>query len=205
MSTKNGPKGKGTENKGKAKAAPKAKRVATAAAPEAVVEDVAGEDAAGDATGTEATEGAHEEAPASGDTPFDADAPVEGAGICEPAPKRKRDMTIDDLRAEYVRVIGRETASTERRYLLWKLAEAAKGRIPVGPVNRRAPREKADLQVLPLGMLRETTRLLDEAVKACGYKSRMAFIRQALVRTLRYAGSSTANAAADAIEAESAA
>ena len=112
MNTKHGPKAT-TKNTGKGKAAGKGKRVAKAApAPEAVVEDVADEAIVDDAPVTEA------EAPAVDEIPIDADVPVEeaGAATTEPTPKRKRDMSIDDLRAEYLRVIGRETGSTDRRY-----------------------------------------------------------------------------------------
>ena len=152
-------------------------------------------------------------------TPFDdpatdagtpEDAPVEdGGATTEPTPKAKRDMTIDDLRAEYLRVIGRETASTNRGYIMWKLAEARKGRIPVGPVSRRAARPKEAMQVLPLGMARDTVAKLDAAVKALGYKSRMAFIRDAMVAKLGFEGSQhgadpAIAEAADAIKAESA-
>ena len=195
MSTKHGPKGKGTESKGKAAA--KGTRVAkTATAPEAVVEDATGEAGADDAPAIEV------EASAVDDTPIDADAPVEDAAATEPASKRKRDMSIDDLRTEYARVIGRETGSTDRRYLLWKLSEASKGKIPVGPVQKRAPRDKANMQVLPLGLLRETTRLLDAAVKASGVKNRSAFIRAALIEKLRVIGGPDADAAADALAGE---
>jgi hypothetical protein len=102
MSTKHGPKTKGTESAG---SKGKGKRVATASpAPEAVV--------------TEATGEAVEV-----ETPFDdpvpevpaQDAPVEVAATA-PAPKRKRDLTIDDLRAEYARVTGQETTSSNRSY-----------------------------------------------------------------------------------------
>jgi len=132
------------------------------------------------------------------DAPADTPAPAE----TEPAPKRKRDMSIEDLRAEYLRVIGRETGSTDRRYLLWKLSEAAKGKITVGAIEKRAPRDKADKQDLPLGLLRETTRLLDIAVNASGVKNRSAFIRAALVEKLRAIGGADADAAADALATE---
>lgn len=128
----------------------------------------------------------------------DAPAPAEG----EPATKRKRDMTIEELRAEYARVIGRETGSTDRRYLLWKLSEAAKGKIPVGPIQKRPARDKAEMQVLPLGMERTVVAKLDTAWKALGFKSRMAFIRDAMVAYLRNEDGQEAKAAADAIEAE---
>ncbi len=196
MSTKHGPKGKGTESKGKA--ATKGTRVAKAApAPEAVVEETAGEAGADDAPATET------DAPAGDDTPIDADAQVEEAGATtEPTPKRKRDMSIEELQAEFRRVIGRDTNSADRRYLLWRLSAGGLRRSTVGPLEKRAPRDKADMQVLPLGLLRETTRLLDAAVKTAGVKNRSAFIRAALIEKLRAIGGADAEAAADALDAE---
>ena len=58
------------------------------------------------------------------------------------------------------------------------------------------------MQVLPLGMGSPVVGRLDEAVKALGYKSRMAFIRDALVSRLRQHDSDVTRRAADAIEAE---
>ncbi|MBM4397089.1 MAG: hypothetical protein FJ087_15540 [Deltaproteobacteria bacterium] len=196
MSTKHGPKGKGNGIQGKA--ATKGKRVAKAVpAPDAVVEETAGDAVADDAAGTEA------EAPAGDDTPIDADAPIEdAAATTEPTAKRKRDMTIEDLQAEFRRVIGRDTQSRDRRYLLWRLSAGGLRRSPAGPIQKRAPRDKADMQVLPLGLLRETTRLLDAAVKASGVKNRSAFIRTALIEKLRAIGDPDADAAADALDAE---
>lgn len=196
MSTKHGPKG----NKGKkihGKPAPKGKRVAMAAsASEAVVEEPAHE-APDLATPFDEPEPGTTEA-----------APPEDAGTTEdeaipataPATKRKRDMTIEDLRAEYARVIGRDTASTDRRYLLWKLSEAAKGKIRVGPIQKRALRDKAEMQVVPLGMERTVVAKLDAAWKALGFKSRSAFIRLALIDKLRAIGGPDADAAANVLE-----
>jgi len=103
----------------------------------------------------------------------------------------------------YQRVIGRETKSTDRRYLMRKLNAAAKERIKVEPVKRLTARDKSEMQVLPLSMARTVVVKLDEAVKELGYKSRMAlFIRDALVAYLRQDATDTAMAATDAIEAE---
>jgi hypothetical protein len=43
---------------------------------------------------------------------------TEAAGTTEPAatPKRKRDMTIDELRAEYEALYGHATESSDRSY-----------------------------------------------------------------------------------------
>jgi len=85
---------------------------------------------------------------------------------------------------------------------MWRLSAGGLRRNPAGPVQKRAPRDKTDIQVLPLGLLRETTRLLDAAVKAAGIKSRSAFIRAALIEKLRAIGGDHAIAAAAALEAE---
>ena len=47
-------------------------------------------------------------------------------------------MTIEELQAKYLEVVGRSTGSDDRRYLIWKIREAEKGRINVGPRKTRA-------------------------------------------------------------------
>lgn len=69
-------------------------------------------------------------------------------------------------------------------------------------IETRPPRDKAAIQVLPLGLLRETTSLLDAAVAASGAKSRSAFIRASLIEKLRALGTNEALTAADALAAE---
>ena len=195
MSTKHGPRNTGKQNQGKAVV--KGKRVAKAApATEAIVEETAGEPIADDVAATEV------EVPAGDETPVNADAPVEDAvATTEPTPKRKRDLTIEELQVAYEATYGHPTGSTDRPYLLWRLSPAGQRRsASKGP--RRAAREKADQQVLPLTLLRTTTTLLDAAVAASGAKSRSAFIRAALIEKLRAIGGSDAAAAADALAAE---
>ena len=75
-------------------------------------------------------------------------------------------------------------------------------RSPPGPIQKRSARDKADMQVLPLGLLRETTRLLNAAVKTAGVKSRSAFLRAAVIEKLRAIGGPDADAAAEALAAE---
>jgi hypothetical protein len=183
MSTKH--KTKSKESKGKVTS--KGKRAVKATpAPKVVAEEVESERIADDTTGTEV--------PAANETPEDT--------TTEEAPKSKRNKTIEELQAEYLRVIGHETDSTDRRYLMWKLNEAAKGKVKVGPVQRCPARNKADMQVIPISLLRETTRLLDAAIKAAGIKSRSAFIRAAMIEKLRMIGGTEAEAAANAIVIE---
>ena len=166
MSTKRAPKGKSTKNKGSARS----KR-----AP--VTEPIADE-----APGAEVL--VDEPAPA------DVEVPAEDAGGADDAPRPKRkDQTIEDLQAEYLVVTGHTTTSTNRRYLLWRLSEGGRRRSEAHKGVRREARPKEAMQVLPLGMARDTVARLDAAVKALGFKSRMAFIRDALVAKLAFEGS----------------
>jgi hypothetical protein len=63
---------------------------------------------------------------------------------------------------------------------VWKLRQAQKGRIRVGPIERRAPGEAADVKVLPLRMTAAEVEALDEAWRRLGFKSRTAMIRRAI-------------------------
>lgn len=106
----------------------------------------------------------------------------------EPEPaapaKAKREKapakTVDELRAEYIEVVGRQTDSTDAGYLKWKIREARKGNVKVGPIDRAAKGDPKDAMVLPLRMDRALVEQLDAHWKANGYTSRMAFIRNAL-------------------------
>ncbi len=49
-------------------------------------------------------------------------------------------MTIEEPQTKYLEVVGRATGSDDRRYLIWKIREAEKGRINVGPRKTRARR-----------------------------------------------------------------
>ena len=85
--------------------------------------------------------------------------------------------------------MGRETGSSDRRYLIWKIREARKGRIPVGPVRRRhADGEAPDMKVLPLRMEAEVVARLDEARERLGLKTRMDLFRRSLADYLTAAG-----------------
>lgn len=42
-------------------------------------------------------------------------------------------MSVEELQAKYLEAVGRATGSDDRRYLIWKIREVEKGRIPVGP------------------------------------------------------------------------
>lgn len=190
MDKKHGPKSKGTGSKGKAKRGAtrvKATAVSATTVPELIVALPLGEMVV---------------TPASDENPVDDGVPVEVATTTEPTPRRKRDMTIEELQAEYLRVVGRTTQSRDRRYLMWRLSAGGLRRIPVGPIQKRVARDKVDMQVLPVGMLRNTVAKLDTAANEMGFKSRSALIRAAIVVFLRSNTTDAARAAADAIDAE---
>ena len=104
-------------------------------------------------------------------------------------------MTIEELQQTYARVVGRGTSSVSRPYLQWKIREAEKGRIPIGP---RQPRSRdanpADVKVLPLRLEAQTLAAMDEAWRARGIKTRMEFLRRALGHYLAHIGATDAAA-----------
>lgn len=63
---------------------------------------------------------------------------------------------------------------------MWKLRQAQKGRVRVGPIERRTPAQAADVKVLPLRMTAAEVKTLDEAWRRLGFKSRTAMIRAAI-------------------------
>lgn len=98
-------------------------------------------------------------------------------------------MSVPDLQARYREVVGRDTSSSNKRYLVWKIREAQRGRVPVGPRRgRRTDGEAADFKVLPLRMDAEQVERLDEARERLGLKSRMDLFRRALHAYVETAG-----------------
>ena len=49
-------------------------------------------------------------------------------------------LEVPELQARYLEVVGRPTGSTNKPYMIWKIREAQKGRIPPWPAQQRAPR-----------------------------------------------------------------
>ena len=98
-------------------------------------------------------------------------------------------LTVEELQQLYTEVVGRDTGSSDRRYLIWKIREARKGRIKTGPVRRRyADGEAPDMKVLPLRMEAEIVARLDEARERLGLKTRMDLFRKSLADYLTAAG-----------------
>ena len=83
------------------------------------------------------------------------------------------------LQARYREVLGRDTSSDNRNYLVWKIREAEKGRVPTGP-RRSGRAEGATFKVLPLRMESDLVDQLDEAWRRQGLATRMELFRVAL-------------------------
>jgi hypothetical protein len=123
--------------------------------------------------------------------------PIVGQSVssveARPARGRFKSMTIEELRAKYLEVVGRVTGSADRRYLLWKIRQAEKGRVPVGP-RKSCPRdsEPLDMKILPLRLDAAAIDKMDEAWRSRGIKSRMAFLRGAIGHYLAHLGDADA-------------
>ena len=110
------------------------------------------------------------------------DGAVTGEGV------KLSQLTVEELRQRYREVVGRGTGSSHKRYLIWKIRQAQKGRVPVGPRSRRRDGEVADFKILPLRMEAELVTQLDEARERLGLKSRMELFRRSLHAFLLEAG-----------------
>jgi hypothetical protein len=98
-------------------------------------------------------------------------------------------LSIPQLRAMYLEVVGRETASSDRDYLTWKMREAKAGRVPVGP---RAVRAATDMTTLPFRIPITASEAMDEVWRAAGAKSRNRFMQEAISRHLASLGETDA-------------
>jgi hypothetical protein len=161
--------------------------------PEAVTEAVA-DDAPAETTGDEAS--ADEEADTApepdGDAGDDADQPAEPEAAGDGSAgngTRLTKLSVPELQTLYLETVGRPTSSGNKRYLVWKVRQAQRGRIPVGPRRRRHGDGPApDFKVLPLRMEAELVAQLDEARERLGLKSRMELFRRSLHAFLLEAG-----------------
>ena len=100
---------------------------------------------------------------------------------------------MSELQARYLEVVGRPTGSTNKAYMVWKIREAQKGRISLGP-RKNAHREGVTFKVLPLRLESEVVDKLDEAWRSRGIKNRMEFFREALGHYLKELGAEDAAA-----------
>lgn len=117
----------------------------------------------------------------------------------ESAPPKPRgrftSLTIEELQTKYLEVVGRSTGSDDRRYLIWKIREAEKGRINVGPRKTRArDGEPLEVKILPLRLDANVAAQMDEAWRSKGIKNRMDFFRGAIGHYLAHLGARDAAA-----------
>ncbi|MGA7742754.1 MAG: ribbon-helix-helix domain-containing protein [Polyangia bacterium] len=118
---------------------------------------------------------------------------AEATAQTEPAGGKLTRLEVPELQARYLEVVGRPTGSTNKPYLIWKIREAQKGRIPLGP-RKNAHRDGVTFKVLPLRMESTVVDKLDEAWRARGIKNRMEFFRGALSHYLKHLGAEDAAA-----------
>ena len=139
---------------------------------------------------------APESPPPAVDTPAEERAADDaGAGTATHVRGRFTSMSIEELQANYLEAVGRATGSDDRRYLIWKIREAEKGRIPVGPRKTRERNgEPVDVKILPLRLEAEVVERMDEAWRTRGIKNRMEFFRRALGHYLSHLGAEDAAA-----------
>ena len=119
--------------------------------------------------------------------------------LAESTPPKPRgrftSLTIEELQTMYLEVIGRATGSDDRRYLIWKIREAEKGRINVGPRKTRArDGEALDVKILPLRLEADIADKMDKVWRANGIKNRMEFFRGAIGHYLAHLGARDAAA-----------
>ncbi|MGE0325893.1 MAG: ribbon-helix-helix domain-containing protein [Polyangiaceae bacterium] len=148
----------------------------------------------------EETAGAHAQEPDADDSEDEAP-PVSSPRatgrprIAKPTNQRRgrfSSMTIEELQAKYLEAVGRPTGSEHRNYLIWKIREAEKGRIPVGPRRARPGGIPLEMKVLPLRLEATAIEQMDAAWKERGIKSRTEFFRQALAHYLAHVGAENA-------------
>jgi hypothetical protein len=100
-----------------------------------------------------------------------------------------RELSVAELQARHLEVIGRPTGSSHVGYLRWRLRQAERGRIRVGPA-RRSHREgdATDFKVLPFRVDATVVTSLDQARERLGLGSRVELLRRALHDYLYEAG-----------------
>ena len=120
-----------------------------------------------------------------------ADKPAQETQANEEEGTPVRDLSVEELQALYQEKVGRPTGSANIGYLKWKIRQAEKGRIRVGPVQRRhGDGPPPDYKVLPLRMETDLVTQLDEARERLGLGSRMDLFRRSLHAYLQEAGES---------------
>lgn len=97
-------------------------------------------------------------------------------------------LSVPKLQERYKEIVGRTTGSKNAAYLIWKIRQAQKGKIPVGPTQRRSSANPGEYKVIPLRIETEVADQIDAARERLELPSRTALIRRALMVYLAKAG-----------------
>jgi hypothetical protein len=89
------------------------------------------------------------------------------------------DMDVEALQKLYAEVVGRTTGSDHKGYLVWKIREARKGRIKVGPRQGRSA-SGVPMKVIPLRIETEVLGALEGVIGVLDLGSRNNLFREAL-------------------------
>jgi hypothetical protein len=115
--------------------------------------------------------------------------PTPGASTSEAAAPKPRGrfsaLSVAELQAKYREIVGRDTGSDDRGYLIWKIREAENGRVPVGP---RRVHTAGDMTTLPFRIPTKAIKVMDDAWRARGVKSRNRFLQDAVSHYLTHLG-----------------
>ncbi|MCP4655599.1 MAG: ribbon-helix-helix protein, CopG family, partial [bacterium] len=96
-------------------------------------------------------------------------------------------LSVAELRELCRNEVGRESSSIDAAYLRWRIGQARKGKIPVGPRRTKANPD-AEYKHVPLRLEASVVESLDEARERLGLKSRSELVRRSLHAFLLEAG-----------------
>ena len=113
----------------------------------------------------------------------------------EPEPERPRlaKLTVEELQARHLELIGRPTTSTHVPYLRWRCRQAERGLVRTGPIQRAA-RESGEFKVVPLRLTVDAAQAIDDVRQRQGLRSRTELIRRAVAAWLEGVGEDEAAA-----------
>ena len=94
-------------------------------------------------------------------------------------------LDVPELQAKYREIVGRETRSSSKNYLVRKVRQAQQGKVAIGPRSRG---ETTEHKVLPIRVPAAAVADLDESWKRLGLKSRTEFFLRAVHAYLEGAG-----------------
>jgi hypothetical protein len=95
-------------------------------------------------------------------------------------------LSIAELQTMYREVVGRDTGSDNKDYLMWKIREAKRGNVRVGPAHAHEPR--GPQQILSVRVDEASVPLLDAAWRKHGLRSRNDLVLRALSHELAALG-----------------